>query len=94
MSTVMSMHWPEVSKSQYEQSRKEVNWEGKAPQGAKFHVAWFGDDGLHVLDIWDSRGEFEAFVETRLMPVVRKIGVKGDPKVTFSEAHAIFAPNV
>jgi hypothetical protein len=33
--TAMLMHWPEVSKEQYEQARKEVNFEGETPQGVK-----------------------------------------------------------
>lgn len=45
MSTVMIMHWPEASRKQYEQARKEINWESNIPQGAKFHVAWSAGDG-------------------------------------------------
>src|SRR5256885_1658653 len=51
-------------------------------------------DGLHVLDLWDSAPHFQRFLETRLMPVVQRIGVKGQPRVEMNEAHAIFAPNV
>ena len=94
MATVMLMHWPEVSKEQYERARSEVRWETDTPQGAKFHVAWFADDGFHVLDLWDSAEDFQKFVETRLNPATQRIGIKGEPKVEFAEAHAIFAPNV
>ena len=94
MATVMLMHWPEVSREEYEKARKEVNWEGDVPQGARFHVVWFGADGFHVLDLWDSQADFERFVERRLMPAVQKIGIQGQPKVEFAEAHAVFAPNV
>jgi len=94
MATVMLMHWPEVSLDQYEQARKEINWEGNVPKGAKFHVTWMGKDGFHVLDLWESREDFERFVRERLMPGVQKIGIKGEPKVEFEEAHTIFAPNV
>ena len=94
MATVMQMHWPEASREQYEQARREVDWEGSTPEGAKFHVAWFGDDGLHVIDLWDSREQFERFAGERLMPGVQKIGIQGEPRVTFSDAHAVFAPNV
>jgi hypothetical protein len=90
----MVMHWPEVSKEQYEKARKEVNWEGNVPQGAKFHVAWFGSDGLHVLDIWESQQDFERFIGQRLNPAVQRLGIQGQPKVEFQQAHAIFAPNV
>lgn len=94
MATVMQMHWTEASKEQYEQARKEVKWESNVPRGAKFHVAWFGSDGLHVLDVWASRGDFEQFMAQRLSAAVKKIGIKGQPKVEFAEAHAVFAPDV
>ncbi|HKP76176.1 MAG TPA: hypothetical protein VJT67_11580 [Longimicrobiaceae bacterium] len=94
MATVMLMHWPEVSTEQYEQARREVDWEGQVPQGAKFHVAWFGGDGLHVLDLWDSAEDFQRFAEQRLTPGVQKVGIQGQPHVELAEAHAVFAPNV
>ncbi|MDQ4146336.1 MAG: hypothetical protein M3120_01335 [Pseudomonadota bacterium] len=94
MSTIMLMHWPELSKEQYEQARKEVNWERDAPQGAKFHVAWFDKDGFHVLDLWESRQDFERFMDQRVRPVLQKIGVQGQSKVQYAKAHAVFAPNI
>jgi len=92
--TVVTMHWPEVSKEEYERARRQVNWEGNVPQGTRFHVTWFADDGFHVVDLWDSREDFERFVERRLMPAVKEIGIRGEPRVQFAEAHAVFAPNV
>jgi len=94
MATIMLMHWPEVTEKQYHAVRKEVNWEGDAPQGSKFHVAWFADDGFHVLDLWESREAFETFVRDRLTAGVQKVGVQGQPRITFETTTAIFAPNV
>ena len=93
MPTIVLMHWPEVTPEQYQQARSVVNWEGSHPKGAKFHVAWFAADGFHVLDLWDSREDFEAFVRDRLTPGVQEIGIKGQPSVQFETATAIFAPN-
>lgn len=92
MPTVMSMHWPEVTREQYDAVRTEVNWEGEQPDGGRFHVAWFGEDGLHVLDLWDSPQQFERFVNDRLMPGVQKVGVQGQPNVKLSESHALYVP--
>jgi hypothetical protein len=94
MAVVMQMHWPEVSKEQYESCRREVRWEADVPKGAKFHVAWIADDGFRVVDVWDSAADFNAFVEKRLMPAVKKLGIQGEPRVKVAEAIAIFAPNV
>ncbi len=94
MATVMLMHWPEVTKEQYEQVRRDVNWEGDHPVGAKFHTAWFGQDGFHVFDLWESAADFDRFVRERLTAGTQKAGIQGQPKVELAEAHAIFAPNV
>jgi len=93
MATVMLMHWPEVTKEQYEAARAEVRWDADTPKGAKYHVSWFGDDGFHVFDVWESPEDFQNFVETRLRPGVAKVGIKGEPTVTLAPAHRIFAPN-
>ena len=94
MATVMLMHWSGVTKEQYEQIRSDVKWETDKPAGAKFHTAWFADDGLHVFDLWDSPQHFQDFVNTRLGPATQRIGIQGQPTVDLSDAHAIFAPNV
>jgi hypothetical protein len=94
MATIMMMHWPEVTKAIYEAARKEVNWEGDPAPGGKFHASWFANDGLHVMDVWESPQHFQRFVETRLGPVTQKLGLKTQPKVEFAEAHAVFVPNV
>jgi hypothetical protein len=94
MAIVMLMHWPEVSLEQYERARKEINWEGDVPKGAKFHTTWMGNDGFHVLDLWESQEDFDRFTQERLMPGVQKIGIQGKPKVDFYQAHSVFAPNV
>jgi hypothetical protein len=93
MATVMTMHWPEVTREQYETVRRDVNWEGDVPKGAKFHVAWFGADGFRVLDLWDSQEDFESFVQQRLTPGLQKAGIQGEPKIDYAPTHAIFAPN-
>ena len=93
MATVMNMHWPEITRDQYEQARREVRWETNVPKGAKYHVAWFGGDGFHALDLWDSQADFERFSQERLMPALQRLGFQGQPRVEFAAAHAIFAPN-
>ena len=94
MATVMFMHWPEVTKEQYEQVRREVNLEGEPPIGGKFHTAWMASDGFHVLDLWDSPADFEKFVQERLTPGVQKVGIEGQPRVEIAESLSVFAPNV
>jgi hypothetical protein len=93
MATVMEMKWSSISRDDYERAREAVNWEGDVPQGATLHVAWF-EDGLRVIDVWQSQQDFERFANERLMPKLQELGIGSDePEVQFHDAHAYFAPN-
>ena len=89
MAVVMLMKWPSVTPEQYDAAREAVNWEGDPPDGGIFHVAWF-DGGLNVLDVWESADDFSRFGEQRLMPGIARLGIEGEPEVTFHDAHRHF----
>jgi hypothetical protein len=87
---VMSMRWRGVTPELYEKAREVVNWEGDVPDGAALHVAGFDADGIRVTDVWDSAEQFQAFVESRLMPGVQEVGIEGQPDVEFFPLERIF----
>jgi hypothetical protein len=92
MATVMLMHWREATPDQYDQARAKVGWDRDVPDRAKLHVSAFGDDGLHVTDVWESEQAFGAFMEHRLAPVIQELGIPGQPEVTFFPLHGVFVP--
>lgn len=92
MAIIMQMHWPDATAEQYDQARERVGWDRDIPAGAKLHVSGVADDGLHVLDIWESEETFNAFMEQRLGPAVAEIGIEGQPDVKFFPLHGVFAP--
>lgn len=69
-------------------ARETVNWEGDQPDGGLLHVPWFVDGGLRVTDVWESAEQFNAFVESRLRPGTREVGIEGEPRV---EIHPLSA---
>ena len=92
MAIVMNMQWEGVTREQYEEVRRLVNWEGDRPPGGLLHVASFAADGLRVTDLWESAAEFNRFVEQRLMAGVQKAGITSQPKVEITPVHALYAP--
>ena len=90
MQTVMLMRWAGVTAEQYEEARSRVDWEGNPPDGAVLHVAGIDGDAVRVTDVWESAEQFERFVEERLMPVVKEIGIEGEPEVRFYPVQSIF----
>jgi hypothetical protein len=91
---VMQMRWAGVTPDQYEEARSRVDWEGQPADGGLLHVAGFDGDALRVTDVWESPEHFQRFAEERLMPVVREIGLEGDPEVTFYPVQAVFNAGV
>ena len=92
MATIMLMHWREATSDQYDEVRQKVRWDEDTPAGAKLHVSGFGDDGLHVTDVWESEQAFNDYFQQRLAPVIQEIGIQGQPDVKFFPLHGIFAP--
>jgi hypothetical protein len=90
MAIAMQMEWAGVTPEQYEEARRRVAWETDVPAGAIFHAARFTDAGLTVGDVWESEADFQRFVDERLMPVIREIGIEGEPQVRFAELYTTF----
>jgi hypothetical protein len=92
MATVMLMHWREATPEQYDQVRGKARWDQDVPDGAKLHVCGFADDGMHILDIWESEQAFNTYFQQRIGPAVQEVGIQGQPDVTFYPTHGVFAP--
>jgi hypothetical protein len=63
--------------------------EQEPPDGLRMHSAGFTGNGFRIYDIWDSKEQFDRFLEDRLMPLVSTTG-SGDttpPTLTVYELH-------
>jgi hypothetical protein len=89
--TILAIFTGNISQSQYEALRKEVNWEKQQPQGGVFHAASFDDSGnIHVADIWESAEAMNSFVEKQLAPAMQKLQI-APPDVAVYPVHNINA---
>jgi len=91
VSYAMHMRWPGITSEQYDEILKRVRWEEEIPEGAILHVAAFDDEGARVFDLWESPEKFDAFVQSRLMPAIRSIGIESNPDVALVPVHRQFA---
>jgi hypothetical protein len=94
MAMAMTLHWPEMTKEQYDQITVETAFMTNPAKGSRFHAAWYDNDGLHVFDIWESPEDFQRFAEEHLGPAAQKIGIQGQPNPQFHELYNVSAPNV
>lgn len=92
MPILIQMFWEGVTPEHYEKLRSKVNWEGNTPKGAIFHVSAFDKRGGYVVDLWDSEQEFNNFIEKRLIPEVKKLGITDMPQVDIYPSYYTHVP--
>ena len=92
MPVLMQMYWEGVNTEQYEKMSTESNFDTDTPRGAIFHTAALDKKGLHIVDIWETESDFNNFIEKKIMPIVKKYNIKGQPSVEIFNIHASFVP--
>jgi hypothetical protein len=64
---------------------------GATPPGAFFHWVTETDNGIRVVDVWESKERFEQFAEDEIGPGMSAAGVTVQPQTTFHNIHNHFA---
>jgi hypothetical protein len=61
------------------------------PWQGLFHWVTKTHDGIRVVDVWQSRDAFEKFLDEKVVPIYRDIGVTDPPEIKFFDVHNYFA---
>jgi hypothetical protein len=91
MATVIMQKWDGITPGQYDALRENVGWERDVPAGMRSHVASFGGGVLRMTDVWDCEELFGTFVQTRILPGLRQLGIPGQPDMIIQAAHEVTA---
>jgi hypothetical protein len=94
MAQILKMRWEGATPEQYDALRSAVGVESDTPEGLIFHVAWFRDGGMTIIDTWESSAQFDDFMQSRLAPAIEQLGIEGQPEMKWIDAHAYFNPAV
>ena len=65
---------------------------GPGPKGAISHFSTLTDTGLRVIDVWQTREQFDAFAQEKIGPLSAQAGNPGPPAMQFFEVHSYFTP--
>ena len=92
MTVVLEQHLP-VPRAMIEAVSAQMGVVDNPPAGLLIHVATEEPGGTHIIDVWNSRAEFDAFEESRLKPAIESVAaangmeVPADgPAPTFTDA--------
>jgi hypothetical protein len=81
-----------LAKEDYDRVREETGWLEEAPAGGISHMTWWEGEDCHNMDAWESEDAFNDFGQQRLGPVMAKLGVESEMRVTFHPAHEVYLP--
>jgi hypothetical protein len=90
MPVAMLMEMPGVTEEQYDRVMRELQLE-TMPEGGISHIAAPMEGGWRVLDVWETREDFERFYQDRLAAALEKVGVRQGNEPKFQELHAVMA---
>ena len=84
MAVCIVMEFVGMNADQYEAVMNVLELRGLNPawpKGLISHVVGFTDQGAYVVDVWQSRQIFDAFLKNRLRPAFEVVGGLPEPRV-------------
>jgi hypothetical protein len=81
------------STTNYDAVSERLQASDPRPQGLLVHTAGFTGNGFRIFEVWESREDFERFLNETLMPIVQDVAPADDrqPDVTVYELHNYIA---
>jgi hypothetical protein len=89
----VQLDFQDATLEQYDEMNERIGLLPGGPTGAPeelFHWVAKTDNGLRVIDVWESRQAFERFAQEKLGPVFQRVGVH-PPRVQFFQVHNYLA---
>ncbi len=74
MAVGLRLKFDDGTREQYEAVHSHIDVDANPPDGLIFHAAGPIDGGWGVIDFWESRGHFDAFLAGRLGPAIQELG--------------------
>jgi hypothetical protein len=79
MAIGLSIRFADGTAEQYDAINAEMGVESDKPDGMIFHAAGPIKDGWGIIDFWESRAQFDAFLESRIGPAIAAAGDAAPP---------------
>jgi hypothetical protein len=80
--------------NEYRAVMDKLGVERRPEAGIYLHATITTDFGYRVVEIWDRKEGFEAFLEKRLTPAMKALGIDRKTDITITPLHNFFAPRL
>ena len=89
MAVAVEMNFKGATLDQYDQVIQLMGLtpRGSTPPHAISHWVAETDDGLRVVDVWESKEDYERYAEEKIGPYTQQVGFTGPPEITYHDVH-------
>jgi hypothetical protein len=89
MAVAVEMNFRGATMEQYDQILQKMGLtpNGATPPGALFHWVAQADDGIRVVDVWDSQEQYDQFAQEKIGPYSAEVGIIEPPEMRVYEVH-------
>ncbi len=92
MAVALRLEFPTITLQDYDSVCDALNFPADWPDGLKVHASTEVDGRLRVMDMWESRGQSDQFVQSRLQSALGEaLGDRAEaPEITEFQLHTIY----
>jgi len=83
-----------LTQAEYRAVLDEMGVENRPAAGIFLHLTTTTDFGYRIVEIWDSKESFEEFLEKRLGPASKTIGLNRKTDISITPLHNFFGPRL
>ena len=94
MTVVSTLDVHGLTAQEYRAVMDELGVETRPEGGIYLHLTAPTDFGFRVVEIWDEKEGFDRFVEQRLAPAGKSIGLNREMTISVTPLHNFFAPRL
>ena len=94
MTVVTTLDITDLTPTEYRAVLDELGVETRPEGGIYLHLTTPTDVGFRIVEIWDEKAGFDRFLEERLVPATKAVGMDRETKITVTPLHNLFAPRL
>ena len=94
MAVAVQMDFVGATLDQYDQvvAKMGLTPRGPGAPGGISHFVTKTDDGIRVIDVWETKEQFERFAQEQIGPFAKEAGFPGEPTLQFFDVHNYLTP--
>ena len=94
MTVVSTLDVSDLTAPEYRAVMDELGVEQRPERGIYLHLTTPTEFGYRIVEIWDNKENFDRFVQRRLVPANKAIGLERATDITVTPLHNFFGPRL